>query len=520
MMQTENSYGTLIDRARDYAAFSEFAEQNNHIRYLTLDARTVHRLNLFAIREDFDFASLEEVIDRIVQTLPAIKRIFAKPITRLKETNEIMPVESVRVVNHSTIVHASSHSELWEDIDENGMKPRHLLTLSNEDNYAIYENLAFVGMIDQIRRLVSKNIRILRDMLYGHGDLHFNILERENHLQYFLAVGKLHVGYVRDFDQYRPIAERCLNKLLFIDEVIRARLGSAVYRHCKHRKSKLTLKKTNIFRNHKDYHRIYLLLKWFSDHKIDIETKTDDENSALSEGYGLYCLMLTLFAVGHFNFTFSEEERIDFYHPDLQGDFGDWRLKIDSVASGEHSGLRLTVHKDRTYSILLIPAFQKEYGNAAKMALREVCETDEVQLLMPAEGMEDAVYLSLYDIESFRRIQQILLRGMLYADEKREICPFCGNKLSCVQSNESDAYVCATCRTQITSRNCPQTQKAWIATSIQNHRPPKRQTRESAKRDPILYRRYLESQMHFRNITPIGEDEQILCPECGEIHAI
>lgn len=513
-MQTEQYLEGRFDRADDYSSIIEFARTYNRIRYSEFDHCTVRNLNLFTLREHFDFDALEEALDQIIKTLPAIKRIFARPITRLKDTGEILPVESVRVISNRTIVHASGHSELWDDITEDGLKPRKLLTTRHEDNYSIYENIAFTRMVDMILHFIGRNIRLMRDMLYASHDMSFNLLERINHPLYFLAIGKLHIGYLRDYDRYREGAERCLDKMLFIDRVIRARLGSAVYKKCKHKGGKLSLKKTNIFRNHKDYHRIYLLLKWFSDAKIgDIEESDDEGHSG--EAYGLFCSMLTLFAVGHFNFTVSNAMPIDFYNMNVDCSFDEWQLKLETVSCGSVAAIRLRFIKDRQYSILILPAIDRERGMAALEMFRAGCMADEYLLAQPIEEGKEHIYISLYDIESFRRLQQILLRGMIYSDMKRVTCPFCGRQL--MKDDNGTVYECGACRTQLSYLICPVRRKPYIATSIMHLR---RADSHTAPKDKLLYQRFLEGQMHYRNITALDDRAEPICPHCGEVHPI
>lgn len=519
-MQADRYFEGRFDRTEDdYAPILDFARACNHIRYAEFDGHTVRRVNLFALRENFDFDALEETLDTIMKALPAIKRIFAKPIIRLKDSGAILPVESVRVVNNATIVHASSHSELWDDITERGLKPRKLLTLRQEDNYAIYENILFARVIDMILQLVGRNIRLLKDMLYANRNLNFNLLERENHPEYFLAIGKLHIGYLRDYDKYREAAERALDKLLFIDRVIRARLGSPVYKQCRHRGGKLALKKTNIFRNHKDYRRIYLLLKFFSDAKLaDIESAVEAERSG--EGYGLYCSMLSLFAAGHFNFTFNEDCLIDFFNLNTDAAFGEWRLKLETVVCEGVAALRFAFFKDIPYSIIMLPATNAERGREALDRFRHCYAADEYLLADPFEEGREHVYLSLFDIESFRRIQQILLRGMIGSDRERTVCPFCGRPLVRVGEDEGDdlLYECGVCRTQILHLTCPEREHGYVATAIKHLTSAGADARGSVRRDKLLYNRYVEAQMHFRNITEISDGPEIICPRCGRTH--
>ncbi len=238
---------------REYLSIERFTEEYDTLTYLQLDNYTTQRVNLFALPENESFYRLEYTLDKIIAALPAFKRILSKPITRLKDVTNVLPVEAVRVMNNATMVHISQHTELWGNVTKEGLKPRKLMTLAHEEEYKIYENVLFVRLIDTLLAFVRKNVRQLKDILYSCQPLHFNLLERTNHLMYFLAIGKLHVGYAHAQDEYRQVHQRCLEKLLFIDKTLRARLHVPVYRVCRKDTSRLTLKKTNVFRLQKDY---------------------------------------------------------------------------------------------------------------------------------------------------------------------------------------------------------------------------------------------------------------------------
>lgn len=517
-MQTDKLYWGRFDATADeYAPILAYAQAHRQIRYAEFDADTVSEVNLFALRENFDFEAFDETLDRIIKTLPAIKRIFSHPITRLKDSSVILPVESVRVVNNTTIVHASVHSELWDNITEDGLRPKKLLTINHEDDYSIYENLAFARAIDIILQLVARNMRLMKDMLYASRDLKFNLLEREDHLAYYLALGKLHIGYIHDYDQYLEAAQKSLDKLVFVDRVIRARLGSPIYKHCKRRLGKFELKKTNIFRHHKDYRRIYQLLKFFSDARIGEFDSDADRLDASNEGYTAYCTLLALFAAGHFNFSFGDRP-IDLFGLNAVCTCKDWRLKIESLPFEEGRALRFTFVKDAVYTILLLPTVNVAHGSGedALRRLGALYDADEYLIADPYEEAGGA-YISLFDLESFRRIQQILLRGMIFADRAREICPFCSRTLSRAEG-DTVIYECAACRTQIAHLTCPEKGMPYYATRIKNAKPPAPELRESARRDRRLYSRMIEAGMHFRNITAIGDVGEIVCPNCGKIH--
>jgi len=512
----KNTSASLL--CEDYTPILRFATECNNITYERFDHYTVNRVNLFAIRESFDFDALDASLDRILKDLPSLKRIFAKPIIRLKDTGDILPVESVRIVNNRTIEHASRHSEMWDNITSDGLRPKKLLTVKHEDDYAIYENLVFARVVNIILSYVSSNIRLLTNMLYTDKDMHVNLLERVNHLQYFLAVGKLHIGYVRDYDKYRPTAERCLDKLMFIERTLRARAGSPVYKKCKGYKSTLTLKKTNVFRMHKDYHRVYLLYKYFSEIKAD-EIENDTALSGKSKaGYILFCSMLTIFAAGHFNFIFPQDEKMDFFALKTEARFLDWKMRIETQSLADSIVLLLTFSKDRDYRILLSPCFDADREVNVPMKIRNAIPADEYIAVSPYTSDGDAVLLSLFDIDSFRRLQQIFLRGMLCSDKARSICPFCGKPLRSVNEGAGNAYECTSCRIRILSRTCPETGEDYTATELKNYRPSRDSFSRSLSKDRFLYDRFIESQMHYVNITKLSDGAKMICPRCKKIH--
>ena len=76
----------------EYAAMTAFAKAHKGITYERFDSHLVRDLNLFAIKEDLDFEKLEETLDRMIKELPTLKRILAKPIIRLTDSDEVLPV--------------------------------------------------------------------------------------------------------------------------------------------------------------------------------------------------------------------------------------------------------------------------------------------------------------------------------------------------------------------------------------------------------------------------------------------
>lgn len=492
-----------------YAALLHFTREKT-CTYAELDEATVlGRVRLFALPNDKQLDTLEVVLNKIIKALPAIKRIFSKPIIRLKDVQAILPVEAVRVINIASVAHVSQHSELWGNIEGNELKPRKLMTLDRMEEYVIYENVAFARLIDLLFSFISKQLRLLKDVLYAQRDFSFNLLDRTQHLQYFLALGKLHVGYAVAQNTNGAGYERCLEKLLFIHKTLREKRNSSVYQQCKSKAGALKLKRTNIFRSHKDYRQVYSLLKYFlGGENAPLETPLF--TSVDPEAYAAYCNLLSVFALSHFNFSFAKKTAMDFTHLNVKCTQGGWQVRLQSIFHENISGLKFTVKKEKEYRICVL--FASEDLRSEKFsAFKKEHEAEEYLLASPwAE--KDGLCLSVSDVHSFQRIQQLILRGMIYADKKKEVCPFCLQPL--IQTELG--YECKTCRTHISSRICPQTDKPYFLSGILYLNT--KRLNAPQKQHKYLLDTDTQSQFLYRNISPIDVDGNPLCPYCKKEH--
>lgn len=505
----------------EYKDIPSFIDRHPKINYISFDYSVVNELNLFNLQPDFDFDLVDELIKRTMKYLPAIKKIFAKPVIHLKESNEILPVESVRLINNATINHIATHSELWDDIVDGSIKPIKLLTNSFQDNYSLYENIIFCNTMDSLMGYVKSSLKFLKNLLYTNQSIELNLLERLNHMNYFLALGKLHTGYLRNYNSLYSVSNNTVQQLEYINGSISSRLKSPVYKFNKNRNTKLKLYKTNIFSKHKEYHQIYLLMQFLSMHDVnDAKDISEDDLFAIENNYFNFCQILTIFSIGHFNFNISNEEVMSFNNLNLHFNFKKWKLIVKKIDYEAKPMIQIEIEKEKKYTITLIP----EINAACSINIEKAKEdtlSDECIICNPYDmnSKQESIYLSISYVESFRKIQQLILRGMIKADSKRDDCPFCVNGLVEVPTKNGDKrYQCEACRTEITDTVCPITDMTYTYTTIIDQRKKDLSKEKFVKDDHWLYRLHADAQMHFRNITKLSENMECICPCCGEIH--
>ncbi len=492
----------------------EFAKKHQSVSYIEFDYYVVHEMVLFSIEPDFDFEELEKTIHQIRKSLPAIKRIFNKPIIFLRDTEDILPVENTRIINQNTFLHLASHSHYVSNITKRGIKPRKLLTRIYEDEYGIYENIIFCNFIDEILLMIRKNRRILNSIFYASNIMKVNLLEKGNHVNYFLALGKLHTGYIRDFNQYFNVSKEMLDELSFINKVIKSRLYKPVYKKNSKRNKKIALKKTNIFLQQKDYRQVYKTYKVLLGNQAkNKEQKAPLDFDLMKKEYLTYVRLLTIFAVGHFNFETDPNFKMNLSSLDVTFSFKKWELKI---INNDEQEIFLEFKKDKNYKIMIT---SNGYDDEAIINYKDQYNLDEVVIVNQFE--EDYlerkdVYLSIQDIDSFRRIQQIVLRGMIYADTSRDTCPFCGEKLH--KNRHHNYYQCNDCMIQIKEGKCEETNKTFFYTDDLQLKKHSISKTDFPDDDYWNYEKQRESLMLFRNITKINNYSDIICPHCNKVH--
>ncbi len=519
MSNVEKNFMNISDE--DYYRFSSllkdiqsFVEKHQNVSYIEFDYYVVHDMTLFSVEPDFDFAKLENSIHLIRKSTPAIKRIFSKPIIVLKDSDDVLPVENARIINQNTLLHLANHSQYVSNLTSSGVKPRKLLTRIYEDDYSIYENVIFCNFIDEILTLIKENRRTLNSLLYASNIMRFNLLEKINHVNYFLALGKLHTGYIRDFSQYFIKSKELLSELTLIKDAINPRLSRPIYLKNVNRSRKLSLKKTNIFLMQKDYHQVFKTYKYLLTNQIITkESNVPKDYDLLIRNYLLYVQILTIFAVGHFNFEIDPKVKINLVLLNVTFAFKGWKLRI---VNANKKNIVLHFTKDITYKVMIV-ANTYDPVEVGKYVKRYSIDEVVVANQFEEDYLErDDVYISMQDVDSFRRIQQIVLKGMIYSDTSRDICPFCGGKLHKEQYH--NVYQCNDCMTQIKEMVCGETQKPFFYTD-NAHLKKYAINKTDYKHDEYwFYKKQIESAMYFRNITKINHKAEIICPFCNKVH--
>ncbi|MDD3067654.1 MAG: hypothetical protein PHF13_02140 [Acholeplasmataceae bacterium] len=221
-----------------------------------------------------------------------------------------------------------------------------------------------------------------------------------------------------------------------------------------------------------------------------------------------------VFSLGHFSFETKSTSKINLHRLNVDFTFKKWKINLHSV---EGKYLLLTFNKDVPYRILLCPSLDSSIHLDSE-ELKSLYQHDEVAVVSPLQEdsqKKESLFISMENIDSFRRIQQLLLKGMIYSDKARTDCPFCFKNL--VFDERKKAYVCPDCRTEIYEDACSETDKIYYYTKISNFKPNLISKLANGFGEWMKERKS-EAAYYYRNITNINEDGEIECPVCHHIH--
>jgi len=510
----------------NYINIYDYVKRRMSISSLSLDEANTYDLNLFTVDSEFDLEKEEKIADYVLKTLGSIKRIFAKPLIDLIDVDNVMPVEAVKKIFARTISYSTSHINTIDDVFEDGnVKPRKLMSVEYKLLYETYENQVFTQFINLIIKYCKRNMMILNNYLFMDAEkLNVNILERLHHLFYYVAIGKLHTGYIRNFTNKYDDVKRLNNKILRIYDTITARLNSPVYKENNKRSTKkknLKLKKTNIFRSQKDYKKVFNLYRFFLINNIGVETYIDEEDrKKLQDYYFYYVELISLFSITHYNFKFAKTCRINFKQLDVNFKFQGYKLNLKRKNIKGLSYLEFTFFKTKKYKVALIPLADQNKRREYSKIIKGKKDCDLYIYTSPFMDTVKDMYLSINNVDSFRRIQQLCLKGMIYSDTKRDVCPFCGGKLTkfAFKDKKDTEYVCEICKTEIKKVTCPTTNKPYYITDIKNY---KYFIASDLYRKEVLKQRLRninQNDMFYRNICDLNAEQHNICPYCGGDH--
>lgn len=112
------------------------------------------------INDESHPSDLEQLLGEVLAA-GHLHAISKRPRIDLRYDEIVTDVSRARRLTPKTYTHLASHSECWQRQTLQGIQPRRILARFSEDDYAIYENVAYARLLDELVQYLSGRLRRL-----------------------------------------------------------------------------------------------------------------------------------------------------------------------------------------------------------------------------------------------------------------------------------------------------------------------------------------------------------------------
>lgn len=145
----QNKLAELVSNIEE-KKLSEFIEKNQSEYELKTDAHT--------IKVDLTW------LEKVEETLQPLDNIVRNPKRFLSQLEDVVPVEKAKKISVESIVHLSQHTNLIQDISEEGLiTPSKVLTIEKEETYELYENRFIYTLLKNACLFIAQRKKELQD---------------------------------------------------------------------------------------------------------------------------------------------------------------------------------------------------------------------------------------------------------------------------------------------------------------------------------------------------------------------
>ncbi|MCV2439266.1 hypothetical protein [Paucibacter sp. DJ2R-2] len=302
-----------------------------------------------------EMAELHKLERMLRETLDTghLDHIARRPRMDMRYDAEVLPVSRAKRLAPDMLTRLASHSEDWHRRDITGVVPSRLKAEVSEDELAIYENVVFVRLLEQLRKWLDRRVTDLMSLEASHDAA--KGLQEADRLHYRLR-NALCALWGRSFEDQQSAGQLVTQTR----QVLQSLLGRVRQLLCSDvakavpmtRQIPMMLRDTNILRH--DPHYLHLRPLWLLAHAADSAggaspTQRFEEERQRGERHRRYVELLLRHALG--------EIRLLAPNADGSWSFGPW--KLSAKQSGDEWVLALDTHEQRGPALLwLVPGMR------------------------------------------------------------------------------------------------------------------------------------------------------------------
>jgi len=288
------------------------------------------------ISEQSDLSELEQLLEEVISA-GHLHSISKRPRIDLRYEESVTEVSRARRLTNKTYTHLASHSECWQRQTLSGVQPKRVKAKFSEDDYAIYENLVYARLLDQLDRHLTYRLRQLDVLLDGLSkamkfsesmDLHYLLSQ-----DIYRLWGDTYSP--RQTKKQLEATEKTLDKVKTLLKTVRALKQSGLYLQVPREvRISPTLHRTNILTH--DQHYRHLAHVWDALHLViqkSIRSPAEQLafNQQLERDYSVYIGLVLRLALSRYGFEKGDSVGWGGHRLHLAQIGLNWLLKVDET---------------------------------------------------------------------------------------------------------------------------------------------------------------------------------------------
>lgn len=251
-------------------------------------------------------------IDMLEESIPYLDNIVRNPRKFIVQEEDIIPIEKTKKITEESIKHLAKHTNLIQDIDEDGMvQPLKLLNVYKEETIDLYENRFIYSLLTNLKIFLDEQLKKDEEALKSKYE---RVTKYEGITKLPGETVKVDLILTSDFSEGNDeIRKELLNKerIANIVEVVDDFLGTQFIRSLKGATPvRSPIRKTNVILKDQNFVKAVELWEFLEKYNIaetikKIKTVKDEDTGNLIDKYNL-TYYLDYYAVS--NISFKEKE--------------------------------------------------------------------------------------------------------------------------------------------------------------------------------------------------------------------
>lgn len=223
----------------------------------------------------------EKWLSTIEDSLDAINRIVEKPRRFVARNEEVVPVELAKKITADSVRHLSMHTQFIASAKNDDIQPTHILNVTNEESFDLYENRFIYHLILRLVTFIDKRTDII---FWSTGDETRNTFHMESKIDdaYEQIEYKVEMT-VKNRQNFMEADADNMNVFMRIDRVRRLVMALRRSSFCEIMqgcaKVRSPIQRTNLLMKDPDYRTCYKLWQFLESYEdvgysIDIQDRT------------------------------------------------------------------------------------------------------------------------------------------------------------------------------------------------------------------------------------------------------